>query len=58
MATFTYQVTVTASSGSIVNSVSWVERGLTATTTNPVTPGTVGGVEETPDEPDASGGWY
>ena len=51
-ATFTYQVTVTASSGSIVNSVSWVERSLTATTTNPVTPGTVGGVEETPDEPD------
>jgi uncharacterized repeat protein (TIGR01451 family)/LPXTG-motif cell wall-anchored protein len=53
VATFTYQVTVTASSGSIVNSVSWVERGLTATTTNPVTAGTVGGVEETPDEPDA-----
>ncbi len=52
-ATFTYQVTVTASSGSIVNSVSWVERSLTATTTNPVTPGTVGGIEETPDEPDS-----
>ena len=51
-ATFTYQVTVTASSGSIVNSVSWVERSLTATTSNTVTPGTVGGVEETPDEPD------
>ena len=51
-ATFTYQVTVTASSGSIVNSVSWVERSLTATTTNPVEPATVGGVEETPDEPD------
>ena len=52
VATFTYQVTVTASSGSIVNSVSWVERSLTATTTNPVEPATVGGVEETPDEPD------
>ena len=51
-ATFTYQVTVTASSGSIVNSVTWSERNLTATTTNPVEPATVGGVEETPDEPD------
>ena len=50
-ATFTYQVTVTAGSGSIVNSVSWVERSLTATTTNPVEPAVVGGVEETPDEP-------
>ena len=52
-AAFTYQVTVTASSGSIVNSVSWVERSLTATTSNTVEPAVVGGVEETPDEPDA-----
>ncbi len=51
-ATFTYQVTVTRTSGSIVNSVSWVERSLTASTTHPVTQGTVGGIEETPDEPD------
>ena len=35
-----------------MNSVNWVERSLTATTTNPVEPATVGGVEETPDEPD------
>ena len=33
---------------SITNSVSWVERGLTDTTTHPVEPGIVGGVETKP----------
>ncbi len=52
-ATFTYQVTVTAEEGSITNTVTWVERSLTDSTTLPVEPGEVGG-EETTDEEDGT----
>ena len=51
-ATFTYQVQVTADDGTLVNSVSWVQRNLTDSTSHPVEPGDIGGEEDTDEGED------
>ena len=56
-ATFTYQVTVTASSGSIVNSGQLGRAGPHGRRPTRWSRRMVGGVEETPDEPDSTGRW-
>jgi uncharacterized repeat protein (TIGR01451 family) len=47
-ATFSYEVRVTADSGTLVNSVTWVERNLTGTTEHPTVPGTTEGITDKP----------